>query len=250
LDAAHAVSGIPLRAKAYVMEPGPKDTTRVLVAAEFDPQDLGGGARSAKLEFSVSITDRDTGRAFESNERVEVKMGQGAPTGWRSMAREFMLPSGVANVRVVVHDPVSGAVGAVTQRIEVPAATVFRVSTPILTDTVDKSGPHPQAAVAVHRVFRADGQLFCQFEVLGAAKGAQGPRVVASMELREATGALVRKSDLTPIAADPDGRVVRLIGMGLSGMKEGRYDLVLTVHDQVSGDSLERSEEFSLSPAS
>ena len=41
LDAAHAVSGIPLRAMVYVMEPGPRDTTRVLVAAEFDPLDLG-----------------------------------------------------------------------------------------------------------------------------------------------------------------------------------------------------------------
>jgi VWFA-related protein len=57
LDAAHAVSGIPLRAKAYVMGPGPdKGTTRVLVAAEFNPQGLGGGGNSAKLEWSVNVT--------------------------------------------------------------------------------------------------------------------------------------------------------------------------------------------------
>jgi VWFA-related protein len=250
LDSAHAVSGIPLRAMVYVQEPAAKDTTRVLVAAEFDPQELGRGGTSAKLGFSVNITHRDTGRAFESNERVEVKLGDGAVAGWRAMAREFMLPPGVSSVRVVVHDPVTGAVGAVTQRIDVPPASVFRVSTPILTNQVDQSGKRPQAAVAVHRVFRTDGQLFCQFEVLGASRGPQGPRVASGMELRAEDGTVIRKGELTPIAVDPDGRVVRLIGMGLAGMKEGRYDLVLDVRDQVSGQQIQRSEPFTLAPAS
>ncbi|HET9315494.1 MAG TPA: VWA domain-containing protein [Vicinamibacteria bacterium] len=251
LDSTHVVSGIPLRAMVYVMEPGPRDTTRVLVAAEFDPRDLGGGGPSAKLDLGVNITHRDTGRAFESNERVEVKRGAGAPpAGWRSMAREFMLPAGVASARVVVHDPVTGALGAVTQRIEVPPASVFRVSTPILTNRVDQSGKRPQAAVAVHREFLASGQLFCQFEVLGASRGPQGPLVSSGMELRAEDGSVLRRGELTPIAADPDGRVVRLIGLGLAGMKEGRYDLVLDVRDQVSGQRIQRSEPFTLAPPS
>jgi VWFA-related protein len=250
LDAAHAVSGIPLRAMVYVMEPGPKDTTRVLVAAEFDPQDFAGGSKSAKLGLSVNITHRDSGRAFESNERVEVKLGPGTPGGWRAVAREFMLPVGVASARVVVHDPASGAVGAVTQRIEVPPPGVFRVSTPILTSAIDQSGKKPQAAVAVHRLFRSEGQLFCQFEVLGAARGPQGPRVASGLVLRAADGTVIRKGELTPIAADPDGRVVRLIGLGLDGMREGRYDLVLAVRDEVSGQQIERSESFTLAPVS
>jgi VWFA-related protein len=250
LDAVHAVSGIPLRAMVYVMEPGPKDTTRVLVAAEFDPLDLRRGAKSVKLGFSINITHRDTGRAFESNERVEVRMDEGTPSSWRAMAREFMLPPGVANARVVVHDPVTGAVGAVTQRIEVPLASAFRVSTPILTNAIDQSGRRPQAAVAVHRVFRNDGQLFCQFEVFGAARGPEGPRVAAGMEIRAQDGTVLRKGELSAIAADPDGRVVRLIGMGLAGMKEGHYDLLLAVRDELSGQQLERSEPFTLAPSS
>jgi hypothetical protein len=145
---------------------------------------------------------------------------------------------------------VSGAIGAVTQRIEVPPASVFRVSTPILTNQVDQSGKRPQAAVAVHREFRADGQLFCQFEVLGAARGPHGPQVVSGMELRAADGTVLRKGEPTSIAVDPDGRVVRLIGMDLGGMKEGRYDLVLAVRDEVSGRQIEHSESFSLAPAS
>ena len=95
-----------------------------------------------------------------------------------------------------------------------------------------------------------DGQLFCQFEVLGAARGPHGPRVASGMELRAADGTVVRTGELTPIAADPDGRVVRLIGMGLAGMKEGRYDLVLDVRDQVSGQQIERIESFTLAPPS
>jgi VWFA-related protein len=250
LDAAHAVSGVPLRAKVYVMDPAPKDATRVVVAAEFDPRNVTTKGGVARLDFSVNITHRDTGRAFESNERVEVKLGPGAPTGWRAVAREFLLPPGVSSARVVVHDPGSGAVGAVTQRIEVPAASAFRVSTPILTNTIDQSGKKPQAALAVHRQFRADGQLFCQFEVLGSAKGSHGPRVVSGMELRNAAGAPIRRSELTPIAPDPDGRVVRLMGMGLSDLKEGRYDLVLIVRDETNGEQIERSETFTVVPVS
>jgi hypothetical protein len=70
------------------------------------------------------------------------------------------------------------------------------------------------------------------------------------MELRTADGRVVRKGEPTPIAPDPDGRVVRLIGMGMADLKEGRYELVLSVRDQVGGETIERSEEFSLIPPS
>ena len=38
--------------------------------------------------------------------------------------------------------------------------------------------------------------------------------------------------------------------MGLAGMKEGRYDLVIEVRDQVSGQQIQHSEPFTLAPAS
>jgi hypothetical protein len=98
----------------------------------------------------------------------------------------------------------------------------------------------------VHRIFRADGQLFCQFEVQGAARGAQGPRISSGMELRGADGVAIRRGELTPIAADPDGRVVRLTGMGLSDLQEGSYDLVLLIRDETNGAQIEHSESFTV----
>ena len=41
---------------------------------------------------------------------------------------------------------------------------------------------------------------------------------------------------MSPIACDvdPDGRVVREVGISLQGMEEGPYDLVLDVRDEVA----------------
>jgi hypothetical protein len=161
-----------------------------------------------------------------------------------------MLPSGVANARVVIHDPATGALGAVTQRIEVPAATAFRISTPILTDTVDKSARVPRRRSPCTGYSARTASSSASSRCWASSKGPQGPRIASGMELRTAGGTVVRKAELTPIAADPDGRVVRLIGMGLADLKEGRYELVLSVRDQVGGETIERREEFSLIPPS
>ena len=68
----------------------------------------------------------------------------------------------------------------------------------------------------------------------------------AGLELRASDGRLVRRAASTPIAPDADGRVVRLVGMGLEGLEEGSYDLVLEVEDEVSGAGLKQREAFTL----
>ena len=72
----------------------------------------------------------------------------------------------------------------------------------------------------------------------------------AGLELRSADGQVIRHGDLTPITVDANGRIVRLVGLGLDGLQEGPYDLFLQVVDQVSGVSLERHEPFVLARAS
>ena len=251
LDTAHVVAGIPLRAVTYVLEPREKDTTHVLVAAEFDASGLTfqgtGKSRAARLEVTAAATLRDTGKTLYSNERVEVRAAAGEAPGWRSVAREFDLPPGVAQARIIVRDPATGAMGAVAQRIEVPRPGAFRISTPILSDQVvppPSRDAKPRAAVAAHRTFRPGGGLYCEYEVFGAARDPAGgaPRVSAGLAVRTAAGETVRQAAPTPIAADRDGRLVRLIGLDLAGLPEGAYEIALDVHDEVGGATVERRE--------
>jgi VWFA-related protein len=255
LDSALDADGIPLRARAFVFEPRPKKRTRVLVAAEFDARHLAfegsGAGRTARLAFGVAITHRDTGVMQESHEQVEVRAGEGEAPGWRSVAREFDVEAGVSQARVVLRDSRARAMGALSHRFEVPGGDGLRVTTPILTDRVEreKGGDgRPRAAIAIHRTFRPQGPLYCEFEVLGARADPvlRSPRVSAGVEVRAASGAIVRKADPTPIAADPGGRLVRIVGIGMDGLAEGDYQLVLGVRDDVSGARVERREAFVL----
>jgi VWFA-related protein len=255
LDSAHDVDGIPMRAMAYVFEPRGKDGARVVVAAELDAGKLSrpgnGKAGRSTVEASVLATDRDTGRTTRSDGRFDVPVVAGESPGWRSLALELELPAGVSQIRVVVRDPATGAIGSAAQRFEVPHSGALRLSTPIITDTAGRAEGNrgrPRPALAAHRVFPPAGRLYCEFEVFGAARppGGAGPRVAAGLELRTADGRTVRQSPLTPIAADPDGRLVRLVEIGLDGMAEGSYELVLDVRDEVGDGRLERREPFRL----
>jgi VWFA-related protein len=254
LDSASDPADIPLRAMAYVLEPGPNGTAHVVIAVEFDASRLGslpkGSSRVARLDVSVVASGRDSGRGFRHDDTFELAAGSAEAPGWRALVREFELPPGVTQARVVVRDPASGAMGAVSQRFEVLPPGGLRLSTPILTDHVEPAptaGGRPVPALAAHRAFPPGGRLYCGFEVFGAAPSAGGTRrVVAGLEVLAANGRLARKADLTPIAADASGRVVRLVGMSLEGMAEGSYELVLQVRDETSGARLERREPFTL----
>ena len=255
LDSSETADGIPLRAMAFVFEPRPKKRTRVLVAAEFDARGLrvegSGGGRTARLLFSVAVTHRDTGVMEESHEQVEMRLPEGEVAGWRSLAREFDLAAGVAQARVVLRDPRAGIMGAVSHRFEVPSPDALRLTTPILTNRVERgegADDKPRAAIAIDRVFRPGGLLYCEFEVLGAPADPvlRAPRVSAGVEIRAADGRIVRKAEPTPIATDLRGRLVRLIGIGMDGLPEGDYELVLDARDEVSGTHIERHEPFAL----
>jgi VWFA-related protein len=254
LDSVHEAAGIPLRAMAYVFEPRPKGTSRVLVAAEFDASRLTfqgtGKERAARLEVTIAATARDTGKTLYSDARVEVRAPEGEAPGWRAVTRDFDLAPGVAQARIVVRDPATGTMGAVSHRFEVPAARTLRLGTPIVTDhVVPPAGGQgrPHAALAVHRAFAPGSTLYCEFEVFGAAAGGDGaPHVSSGLQLRAADGTVVRQAPATRIAADRDGRVVRLLGLGLEGLPEGAYELVLDVRDEVGLGQVQRREPFTI----
>src|SRR5262249_20867522 len=152
-------------------------TTHVLVASEFDGSRLGvegkGNARSGRLEMSILATHRDTGREFRADDVVALTVASGESPAWRAVARDFDLPAGISQARVVVRAPATRAIGSVAQRFEIPADDGLRLSTPIITDHVEssgKAGEHPRPALAVHRVFAPHGALYVQYEVFGASR--------------------------------------------------------------------------------
>jgi VWFA-related protein len=256
LESVHALADIPVRAMTLVMEPRPSGKTHVLVAVELNAGTLKfqpkGNEKVAHVEVTVAALPRDSGKGFIHDDPLEITAAASETPGWRGLVREFELPSGVGQARVVVRDATSGALGSVTQRFEVPVPGTLRMSSPILTDHVEpaKDGHgRPRAALAAHRSFAPAGGLYCEFEVFGAARDqATGlPKVAAGLEVRTSQGQVVRRADPSPITPDADGRVVRLLGFPLAGMADGSYDLVLQVQDLVKGQGIERSERFSLS---
>ncbi len=226
----------------------------VLVAAELDAAAVARGANGvARLEVSVAAEMRDGSPGVRQDAAVSIAPAASAGKTWREFTREFDLAPGVSQVRVVVRDTASGAIGSVLQRVEVPFPGELRVSTPILTDRVETgqgAGERPRPALAAHRSFPAGGGLYCQYEVFGAARpGGAPPRVVASFSLRSADGGVVREAPSTPIVADADGRLVRLVGASLEGLPAGPYELVIEGRDETTGERFTRREGFRVEPA-
>ncbi len=255
LDSPHEAADIAVRTMAYVLEPRPGSTVHVVVTAEFDAGSVSAGGTSGDRRFEVSllVTLRDTGRVFAFDGALTAAPNDGEPTGWRAVVRDFELPAGVAQARIVVRDAASGALGSATQRFEVPGGP-FYVTTPVLTDEVERVGgesSRPRPVLTARRVFRPEGRLYCQFEVFGAAGQEEGaPRVAAGLVLRDEAGRVVFRAPLTPIAPDSDGRVVRLLGVPLESLAQGSYELDLDVQDEESGAWIEHREPFVLAPSS
>jgi hypothetical protein len=249
LATAHDDDAIPLRAMAYAFDRLPSGAPRTLLAVEIDTGRLanqGGEARARSvLTLSIAATHRDSGKSLRLDQRLEVDAGAiKDEEGWLTLSREFDLPPGVTQARVVVRDEFLRRLGALTLRFVVPEAAGLRLSTPILTDrvvTVDQAGP-ARPVLTAHRDFKPAGRLYCQFQVFGSEGGSPAGPIEASYALRTRDGAILRQSDPSPIVPSSDGRLVRLLGLSMDGVAPGDYELVLRVEDKATGESRERVE--------
>jgi VWFA-related protein len=253
LDAPGAVMGVPLRMTAYALQDAGSDKAQVLLAAEADVSQLGfpEGGGPAVLDTLMVVTHRESGEHHRRDQRVELQRRSDAPAGrplWYAFARDFELPAGGFQAKLVVRDPARQQVGALTLEFEIPPLDGLRVSTPILTDALQRSADGTVSpALSVRRAFASGGQLYCRFDVFRAAKGPDGlPRVKAGHALRRADGALVGLTPPHTIQPTSIGALARLIQIPLKGTPAGEYELVLTVSDEVSGKSVEVVEPFSV----
>ena len=70
--------------------------------------------------------------------------------------------------------------------------------------------------------------------------------MTAGVSIWTSDGGRVREMPASPVAADADGRAVRLVGIDLAGLPEGSYDMVLEVQDELAGTRVRQREPFML----
>lgn len=231
-------AGLPLRVGTLFFDANGKGEVRTLVAAEMPPKD---GPARLKVVAEARRAEGGPPVRQQFEEAAEARAGEPLV-----IAREWRLPPGVWQLRVLVEESRTARVGSAVHTFEVPRAVGLRLSTPLLTTQVDGESGTPRPHLTLGRRFAPSGRLYCQFSVFGSGPGGVAPRVRAGWELRRGPD-LVRRADATSITPAADGRVMRLFGVSLGGAPAGRYSLRIRVSDEASGETVERSEEFEIS---
>jgi VWFA-related protein len=258
LDAPFELPDVPLRMSAYAFERVTPAAVKVLITTDVDVRRFAFTTRGDRFEdamaYVIEVRHRQSGQRHRYDEKVEMSLlrttRERLERTWYPVSRDFSLSVGAYRARVVVRDLAGGALGSVTHDFEVPGASEFRMSTPVLTDLVEgNEGPASLRPVLVaRRAFSLGSTLYCQFLVYGATiDPATGrPRVSAGYELARATGPMFKSAAPTPIAASSAGTLRRLHGISLAGAAPGEYELVLTVTDEVSKRQLTARERFTI----
>jgi VWFA-related protein len=249
--------GIPLRIAPHILGPDGSGSARVLVALEIDSRKLDfdsaltghGAKRTTVLDLTLLAVSRDQPKVVVLDERLQADVDPTAVGGWWTLAREVSLPPGIAQMRAVVRDTATLLAGAITHRFEVPAIDSPYIGTPVLTDralTSSDGTEAPRLVPVAHRSFPAEGLLYCQYEVFGAAAQAAGQasQLAGGYTLKDADGHEQRRQEPTPIVADADRRIRRLVTLPLTGLSPGRYELTLEVVDPATQLSLTTREPF------
>ena len=255
LDSPSFLDAVPLRMSAYALGPTADGMAQVVMAADADVSKVAfGDGGNAVLDTLLVVAAQQGGSFDRADRQVELQRRAAPPAAgpaWYSFAREFALGAGRYQAKLVVRDVATGKIGTVALTFEVPPLDALRVSTPVLTDSLQKDAAGVLSpTLLARREFRRDGQLFCQFQVFGAAKGPDRlPRVKAGHELRRRGGAVVGRTEPTAVTPTSIGAVTRLIQLPLSIATPGEYELVLTVSDEISGQRLERVEPFAVTAA-
>jgi len=256
LDSPFDIADVPLRAASFVFDEVVLNQLSVQLAAEIDVTGLAfapDAERSADaLAFLVEVQHRETGEFYRYDQKLELSLlpetRRKLEKTWYHVAREFTLPPGGYQAKIVVRDLNSGKIGSLVHEFAVPAGGQLRVSTPVLSDTLETASDGSKRPVLrVSRTFEPGSILYCQYSVYGAQRaetGALMPQVKAGYEIRRADGVVFKKAEPTPINPTSVGALLRLNGISLRGAAVGDYDLVLTIRDELSGSSVEVREPF------
>jgi VWFA-related protein len=247
---------IPLRVAAYAFDEASFGQVNVTIATEVDIQKLDfkeeEGRAKDSLAVSIEAQHRETGEYYRNDQTIEMSLlpetRERLRRTWYPVSREFTLAPGGYQVRVVVKDMSSGRVGSVTHDFETPVPGSLRVSSPLLSDSLEEGERGAKRPVLqVQRTFAPNTTLYCQFGVYGAARDEKGslmPQVTAGYEIRRVDGRVFKRGAPSRINPTSVGALLRLSGIYLQDAPPGDYDLVLTVHDDIKGETVEVREPF------
>ena len=251
---------LPLRVSAFSFDEASQNRVDVMISAEIGIGELQlveqDGRMTGELAFLIEGQHRDTGEFFGVDEKIEIKL---LPENFKRMrltgytvTRQFALPAGSYQTKLVVRELGSGRIGSVIHDFDVPGLASFRLSTPVLSDALEErpAGATTPArpVLTVRRRFAPGSTLYVQYSVLGAAKdeATKLPRVSAGYEIRRQDGSVFKSAPQTQINPTSIGSLLRLNGIQLAGAVPGAYELVLKVKDELDGQQLEVREPFEI----
>jgi VWFA-related protein len=260
LDSPWSEDTIPLRMTHYVGAEQMLGKAKVLLVTELDIRALDfleqEGRQVAEVEIHLIVAHRESGEFDRYDQDITLNLRPATRERlarvWFPVEREFELPAGGHQAKMIVREKSTGRIGSVTHEFEVPPFEEFRVSTPILSDTPrrDPVSHEVQPQPLARREFQQGGKLACLFEVFAAAKDERGlPRVAHGYRVYRADGTLYKQLPESIITPTSLGAVSRLFTLSLDYATPGQYEMVMTVRDEVAGKTLEVREPFTVVPA-
>jgi VWFA-related protein len=258
LHSPYDLAELPVRAAAFVFGQVNATESSVTVAAETDLRAYEFHATSGTFNDVVDVrmllTSPGSGETKRYERAVEMTLqNRVAPTeagAWYPVSQPFDLAPGRYQARIAVRDRNSGRVGSVTHDFAVPSRNGLTLSSLIVTDTIEPQvkallGP-PRAVLIVRRLFPPGATLYYQFSVFDAGRTGDGQtRVTAGHVIRRADGTVVKQLAPTALAPGEHG-MSRFARVSLAGVAAGEYSLVVTVTDDVRGETATVEERFAI----
>jgi VWFA-related protein len=260
LDSPYEEDGIPMRMASYVLDETILGKAATLLVTDIDVRGLPFEEKEGRLvnslEYLVVAAHRETGEFFQYNQTVSMRLQPATKERldktWYPVVKDFELPPGFYQAKIVVRELNSKRLGTVVHEFEVQDPTKFRTSTPVVSDTLtptQEAKEKPRPAILARRNFPTGSTVFCSLDVYGAAKDKESgmPRVSMGYSvLKKDDGSVVNRIDPTVIAPTSLGKLSRMIGFGMDTAAPGEYQLVINIRDELSGQTLELREPFTL----
>jgi len=264
LDSPFEMSDIPIRLTSYVFDETLLGKASAILHADVDLSTFAFNEKDGRfantVEFLLVVAHRDTGEFNRYDQKIDMNLRPETKARysktWFPIQRDFELAPGAYQAKIIIRDKNSSKVGTVIHNFDVPDLATWRISTPVITDSVQpqpsgQTNAAPKLVMLARREFETGARLFVQFDVYNPTKEkATGmPKVTAGYTIRRKSDGLVfLKVAPTMIQPTSLGRLSRMIGPPLDGAEPGEYEFELNLKDELNGKILDFKEDFTVLP--